>query len=507
LPYGICFTDESYQIGLCENFTASPTSFFSGFLGHIIGSMGDGKFIAYRYASAIASVFTILLPIAYYYRRTQNLINTFIMYCAFMFVAAARYSFIFGWDTFSNLAIVITATLAFEFFYSTKRWLLIAMALTSAVACGCRLPDIVIIPLLSALIAVYPNNRTKKQKISDALVYLVIVVAAFVLLIILFYGSVAEYVNAIQSMTVLNGHGLKYIMKRYYLELDPFSCVLVGQVLIYLLIAFAQRYKSFSRKSVFVCFVVLFGLMYAVWSILRFDYYRHRIGLMISAAWVMTLIFSAIANRESRDKSWLWMFIASAVFAVVPVSGTNTGISKLGTVFTFPFILIALPQFTPRIKAFYKIVFIGVVVSAFFGKLRMNTFEDSGILYCDTTPNLQQLSGLKTTKERAEYIENLCNEIETSKRPIAVIGNRSLLFENIYHLQSKYTEPYFWRNYSDDEYMSALCEQLNKENVPTVISVTESSKEDEYEKLTSILSPLGYSVESKSDNYSVFLKQ
>lgn len=424
-----------------------------------------------------------------------------------MFVAAARYSFIFGWDTFSNLAIVITATLAFEFFYSTKRWLLIAMALTSAVACGCRLPDIVIIPLLSVLIAVYPNNRGIKQKISDALVYLVIVVAAFVLLIILFYGSVAEYVNAIQSMTVLNGHGLKYIMKRYYLELDPFSCVLVGQVLIYLLIAFAQRYKSFSRKSVFVCFVVLFGLMYAVWSILRFDYYRHRIGLMISAAWVMTLIFSAIANRESRDKSWLWMFIASAVFAVVPVSGTNTGISKLGTVFTFPFILIALPQFTPRIKAFYKIVFIGVVVSAFFGKLRMNTFEDSGILYCDTTPNLQQLSGLKTTKERAEYIENLCNEIETAKRPIAVIGNRSLLFENIYHLQSKYTEPYFWRNYSDDEYMSALCEQLNKENVPTVISVTESSKEDEYEKLTRILSPLGYSVESKSDNYSVFLKQ
>jgi hypothetical protein len=176
-------------------------------------------------------------------------------------------------------------------------------------------------------------------------------------------------------------------------------------------------------------------------------------------------------------------------------------------VFTFPFILIALPQFTPRIKAFYKIVFIGVVVSAFFGKLRMNTFEDSGILYSDTTPSLQQLSGLKTTKERAEYIENLCNEIETAKRPIAVIGNRSLLFENIYHLQSEYTEPYFWRNYSDDEYMSALCEQLNKENVPTVISVTESSKEDEYEKLTRILSPLGYSVESKSDNYSVFLKQ
>jgi hypothetical protein len=137
----------------------------------------------------------------------------------------------------------------------------------------------------------------------------------------------------------------------------------------------------------------------------------------------------------------------------------------------------------------------------------MNTFEDSGILYSDTTPSLQQLSGLKTTKERAEYIENLCNEIETAKRPIAVIGNRSLLFENIYHLQSEYTEPYFWRNYSDDEYMSALCEQLNKENVPTVISVTESSKEDEYEKLTRILSPLGYSVESKSDNYSVFLKQ
>lgn len=506
MPYGINFTDEPYQIGLCENYLSAPATVLSGFVGHLINYIANGKFIVFRWATAIITILTTLTPIIYYFRRTKNQDLAILIYSILMLLQASKYSFFFGWDRVSNLALSITMVLAFEYFYSHKKAILILLAVASAIVCGCRLPNVVLIPFVMLLLAVDPNCRDLKQKLLRSTIYLVVASVVFVLMMTLFYGSIGEYMYAINSMAKVNGHGIGFIIMRYISGILPLAKVLVGQVLIYAIICVALKLKQFNHKYILYSLAIALGIMYFYWSYRHLDFYRYRISYMITSSWLLTLFFIYKNCDKQHVMQFVWISAISIVFVLIPISGTNTGLSKLATYTTFPFLLMYIKNYKRTVVVFYVVVFIGVFLSGILAKYRYNTFEDSRILDMDAEPKVAQLCGLKTTAERAKYIEDVCDKINHIKGTATIIGNRSLLFEHLYHLENEYTKQYFWRWYSDNEYVTTECKYLSENEVSTIVSASDSPIENS-SILPKELNRLGYVLSDEGEDYSIYIKK
>jgi hypothetical protein len=233
------------------------------------------------------------------------------------------------------------------------------------------------------------------------------------------------------------------------------------------------------------------------------DFYGYSISYMITSSWILTLFF---IHKNYDTKRFIWISAISIAFTLIPISGTNTGLYKLASITTFPFLLMYLTKYKRSVVSFWGIVFIGVFICGMVSKLRNNTYEDSRILDMDVEPKITQLYGLKTTSERAKYIEDICDKIEHINKNVIVIGNKSLLFEHLYLLGNDCLRPYFWRSYKDDEYVSDVCKYLNENNVSTIISTSDSSI-DESPLLSIELSKLSYVLSYEGEEYTMYIKK
>jgi hypothetical protein len=163
-------------------------------------------------------------------------------------------------------------------------------------------------------------------------------------------------------------------------------------------------------------------------------------------------------------------------------------------------------KYKRQVVGFYVVVFIGILFSGMVALFRNNTYEDSRILDLDAEPKVSQLYGLKTTTERAKYIEEVCDKINHIEGSTTIMGIRSLLFEHLYHLENEYTKPYFWRWYCDKEYVKAECKYLSENDVSTIVS-TSDSPIDISPILPNELNRLRYVLSDEGAGYSIYIKK
>ena len=455
-------------------------SFFSGFLSSIWGNAFGFGLLTMRYYAVTCQLLALLACCAYMYSKIRKpwlcLFITGI--CSFL-TNSSYLCLVFGWDATSTLFIVLTAVVLFLYIDNPLKitWLILAGLLTTCAAFS-RIPNVVIAPIVVAIILAYkPNGFTLKQRISNAAIYVLTVAILSAILICSAYGSFTAYFQKIAEGAVSN-HPFWTIIKIY---LDS-SFRLIFEIAILCLIYSIVRSTNQSNinKYLLAIFVapigVVFFSMYINSQPLQFTTSNLAFFISLLALYYLKIIQQHPLTYFSQhivNPNILKLCIIG-IFVFMPMIGSNTGLYK-----TIPFILFPLFLSFAWKQLNKTIIIFMVIVTTISGIIMMTSlYRDSffapGWRDNSASSNVAQLKGIRTTHEQALVVENLDSIINTNKNAnIILISDYAERFIGYYLKGQKPTYHFHnwnFNNLNDPQFVSATIDSLsNSQNPHTMV--------------------------------------
>ena len=439
---GIECCDEPYQILVAQNYLEAPMSFFSGFLSSIWGNAFGFGVLAMRYHAVTCQLLALLACSAYLYSKIRKpwicLLTTGI--CSFILNGVVFFRMA-GWDATSTLFIALTAVVLFLYIDNPLKitWLILAGILTTCAAFS-RIPNVVIAPIVVAIILAYqPNGLTLKQRISNATIYVLTIAILSAILICSAYGSFGAYLHKITENAIAD-HSLMQIVASYinnYLNL-LFDIALL--CFIYVVIRYIHQVKL--SKSV-VALLLLLGVLFFSIDVKsgNFALWYFNLAFFIS---LIALFF--LKNRQQAPSHRIAQFLTSpirvklcivGIFVFIPVVGSNMGIIKTIPFTLFPLLLsIIWPQLNKTTLTFITVIATTLVIIVAATHYQ-SFFSASGAQNISTSPNVAKLKGVHTTIENANMLENIDSLLNANKDAnIIFLSNTTQRFMG-YYLQGR----------------------------------------------------------------------
>lgn len=456
--------------------------------------MGGGVFgwslISFRYLAATISNITIILGGVYLYKNCQkiNLTLFTVGISAFLLSLLQQKSYLYGWDIFSNLFIVCNLIILLSLYKreSIKKLLLLSFCTSCAILC--RIPNIVILPIIAFLIFISVNVK-KFRYIST---YLLFSITFIILWVILLYGSPIEFISSIEANRI-DSHSFNIIFSYYkqdlIVNLKTYS--MCGSVFIAI---WLTRY--FNTKYILTTLILFIGfltLFYPLFSIRFIDIYNGGINSYLSALFLIVIIYLLIKSRDlskNLSHSLRLILLTLVIFSFLPTIGSNTGIFKALNASIYPLLIATGYKYAGYTIKLFSIIIIGSITLYAPLNKYIVLFQDKWFALTNCGISSPDLRYIWSTSENSEYISNTLSIVQkhlSDNQHILILGDDAnrFMFEYLLRSRTKFSR-HMWSEHLLDNtaYIKELEKYLKTDCNPTQTTILVVKRDDGIKSLT-----------------------
>jgi hypothetical protein len=434
LFFGLDFSDSFYNINNFirignANAEVNPNYFLSSYLGYYWSAIFGTHVLAFRTFNWVLNALLLLSPLLLIQRKDFKYFLVYFVITGIILAPIFGLN-ILGFDSFTNLFVVLSLVLLIRYISNPGTGLLLLLGGLSAVLIACRIPNLLIMPVIGGMLITNASIRNCSFSYigKTILIYLVAALAAFALLVVFYYGSIPLFFDKLIAQLAFEskaGHETSTLLENYFRDFTT--------VLLYAgFIGFIYLINKVNYKNIYVYYlvkalsVVLAFVFY--YKVIKGTYYNWQLVLLLNAfliSYVLIYIFEHL--KEIRTSKTL-VAAGILIFSFIPAFGSDTGLLKTYAVFSlFPFLLICY-----RVK--YRKTYLGLLLVlvpiAVIDKFYV-IYEDDPLRNLTETHAFERIDNIFTTPANVAYVKEVVhafNGLKAENSEVIFYGNNSHLF-------------------------------------------------------------------------------
>ncbi len=391
MRHGVNYQDEPYQMLNALEWRCVPLAPLSAWVGNAWASIFGFTLISMRSLAVDCALASAAAASAWFYVRRQSLSGALALFgfTTAIFALSPWLSYLYGWDCLSTLSLVLLAIALLEYLRHPGIVMAIVIGAILGLASLMRLPNAV-----AALPCVIVVAWTGNRRWSRVGAMLTVAISVTLVLILIMYGSVGEYLAVLRS-NIITGHTFAELLAGYGIGLTEY--LRIGALVAALFAASCLVGRIFAPAVMWTLAAaigVAAGMMIPsefVWP-----------GVVAHAASLWCLVAALIMIRRPGA-----VVFAIASMALVATAGADMGLTK---VMSAPMLALALAYAAPVDLRRFAPALAAVLAMCAVAELRsqsVRSFEDEGYGHTTVLLSSTPLAGVCTTPERAAEIQTL----------------------------------------------------------------------------------------------------
>lgn len=510
--FSLNFADEPYQILNAFEYEKNPQAPLTSCISTIWGGVFGWSLISFRYLAATISNITLILGGGYLYKhcRKINLTLFTVGFSAFLLSLVQQKSYLYGWDIFSNLFIVCNLIILLSFYKRESIKKLILLSLFTSCAILCRIPNVVILPIIAFLIFISTNVRTLRH----ILTYLLFSIVFIFLWVVLLYGNLSEFISSIEANKI-DSHSINAIFNYYIHDLirNIKTYSMCGSVFIAI---WLTKYFKTRRPTTALIFLIGFLTMfYPLFIVRATDAYNGGINSYLSALFLIFLTYLLIKSEDLSKihKQHLRLVLLTlAIFSFIPTMGSNTGVFKALNASIYPLLIAIGYKYAGYSIRFFSIIIIGCIMLYAPLNKRIVLFQDKGVAFTTCKLTHPDLKRIWTTPKNSEYISKSLTLVQkhlSDNQHILILGDDAnrFMFEYLLRSRTKFSR-HMWSEHLLDntDYIKEVEKYLKTDCNPTQTSILVVKRNDGIKSLTEeTLNRFNWKLVDGTDRISIYM--
>lgn len=512
VAYGAFVFDEPYQILNGLNYKCVPFSPLTGFFTGIIGPLIDWQWLSFRYIAIGINALCIVIGGFILFISTKKYWYSLIITssCVLVGTIFPDVQNLYGWDRWTELFLMILIIIVFIYNKHQSIYLICLAGIISSFLILSRLPNICVILPISFYFW-FKKGDLNISKAFRVAFYIVPLIISLFLLIVLLFGSIDGFFEAIKNNSV-DKHGfIEVLSSIFYGFTISFPLVAFWGALYFLL-----NKVSYKVPKIIFLIIVLMSLWLSYYNVLsrHNSYYVGCLYYMASYAFfVISYIFYNNSNYLSSEKIKFLSIIIMIGF--VPIIGSDTGFIKF---LTFPLLPVIFIFMYPHILKIQKIlygIFIVSLLGYSYNGLRNSSFGDVGILGAVETLEYGTLKGIKTTKDKKNKLmsvyKNYSPYVNSKYSNLILRQGIDYTPEYMFLLRNDFLGSRFeYPNSSNSaEYVEWVGNKIKESNKPFAILyfISDLDREDENKSLMYKLLENNFEKTIEKDDFIIFVSK
>ncbi len=478
LHFAFDFVDEPYQIMNAQEPLNVPFAPLSSYFGHFFGKIVGWNQLGFRYFAYVLTQLSICIAGFYLYTHRRKLVEATVVTAAAVFANGfyRTNSWHYTWDSCSFLFLTFSTIIFLSYCYRQTRTKLVTLALVSALSICCRMPNIVIIPIIAITIPLCTESKNLKNKLIDSAVYVCItLLATFLILSILYLpmDGFSGWVDAITTNQISNHHPF-YLMYSFFNGTGVMIIYLAWLVfcIVALKVLTVHRVRPIISLSILVILSLWVG--YADW----FDDYFFTLNEFFEAGLLIVLSYSFLCSNSRKSKI---LFATLAIFSLIPAAGSNTGISKNLALYLVPIIYIFIAD---THRKWHRSIAIAILVFGSLYTVRnyVSPFSNNPTEGYSALASSGKFAGIYDRPTTIQTITDISNDVETLRKhgyeievlnsTISHFGWEYLLDARNEALTHNWDYTLNFDNYNFKQHVENLINKINSQNSKLKIVVT-----------------------------------
>lgn len=402
---GINYSDEPYQIFNALDFRNAPATYLNGMISTLWASVSGHNLLSMRVLMVLAGEAGVLLGGVYIYRRTGCLHFAALVTGVVSLLCNSYH--IYCWGVMSNLSLLVLFYFMMWTVGRPRLYKYILAGVLTAVSALMRLPNAagIVAVMLVLLIDGVLTHRLRRAAAGCCLAAAASVVCYMGVMLAAF-GSVEGFREALTTSLVTN-HNVALLVGSIFntgMASSPLWCVMAaGAAMIYC----ADRFWAGRRA------LVAASAIFALYLLLRlaptvFEAYNTTLRNMENGLFVTGLAWLTVMARRTSDRRLYLAAVATLIFSVLPMAGSNVGFIKMISCSMLPVLAArAFPLCNRRVVAYTATVAAVFVVIYLPVKLFFSVYEDNGLRLARMELPHPLLRGVYTSHYRADDIATL----------------------------------------------------------------------------------------------------
>ncbi|MGM9846395.1 MAG: hypothetical protein ACI31F_00410 [Muribaculaceae bacterium] len=502
--YGLNLADESYQALNSLDYKTSPLAPLTAIWDNLTNTICGYNLLNMRYITWTYNILAILLAGTFLYCKTKRKNLTIVTCAAIVLFSAIDEQFsLIGWDRQTTLLLTIITIQLLTLGKHKIITEILFLAVTSAILILCRAPNVAVMPV-AAVVLLFQKRYPIKLRIMFAALYTATVIVIVYLAIIMMYGSISSYIGYIKS-NIPSDHSF-HTLFRCFLG----NCYNASSTI----------YMTFLSCIISITFIrkTWAKIVFFIVAVLLIDHYNSISGTTVY--WFAILFFAELSSVYSlwREKEYAAMGNVTLLIMLsfVPIAGSNVGFTKY---FIFPAIPLLLALYPCKISSGYKLGLSTAIVPFVWSTLvgaYFHTFQDKGYPDLSVKMDIEPVSGIYTTPERAEYVNTIVQVAEEyAREDIIVIAPRfcRYFFEWKFAYKNDFLRHNWDENdfFNDEEYVKHIAEKIASQKGVSVLYIYRGEgayfrKEQVFDTKMSQLLCNSLSLQYKNEYFAIFTK-
>ena len=499
---GLDFTDTYYWLSI-ESSSSVMTEGFSVVVKLLSDVFGKELYV-YRLFSWFLIVLSLLFPYLLLQKKDKWIYNLHYLFLGLICITSFP---IFNPDSFTIFLFSLGLTFFVKFIQYTNRYVyLVALAVFAAVSVFFRFPNILLFPVMILLLSLMPffTDEKKwriKKVLKNEILFVITYLLVFVCIALMLHGT--EYIEKMQQSFSSGAQGAHSIDSMLSFIQRDFSKIVFYVAFCFLMREFCCYYDTIKivKWKVFIGGAIVLFFVFIIRYNMIVSAYQWQLRLFLCSILLYIMILDVFKTNKN-----LLFYLSIISFAFVSAAGSDTGLAKM-----LPILLCCLPFVLSktRFNVYRNIVTLLLVIVLHLIVLFEfhENFEDIRRPHRATQSiKVDNLKHIKTTQERAVFIENVLAEYYTLKNDstrVVFFGQNAHIFRYLTNEETIYKSSFRMKFSSDFLELENVILEYN----PIVFHTPSYPEEYSYDSntmLDSILSKENYT-EIIKDKYRIFM--
>lgn len=363
---------------------------------------------------------------------------------------------IYGWDTWTLPLVVCSIVVILGYFETKRIWLVVLLGVISALAGLCRIPNFAIVFFVSAIFFFWKGHEyTLRFKTKLVIIYLVASAISTLLLLVLLYGSTANYVNYLHANSIAD-HETMGLINSYITS----SLILFMQgPALFFCCYFVLDKAQYKSQLVFVsiCIALICILCYSC-------LYYHAISFAYESRYILSFVIVIILAIYSFNRHTFQTLLAITLLSCIPFIGSNTGVGKFVALPLIPILYILIRYYLNRTMVIFSILsYMAVILSSYYG-VRHTSSMDVGLTEANYEVTLGLAKGIKTVDAKGRTMDAIASDAVqyNNYEKIVLRNDTSYVYEYILQSYNNYLRYKFHGGDDNDaQYVAWVENEIN----------------------------------------------
>jgi hypothetical protein len=190
----------------------------------------------------------------------------------------------------------------------------------------------------------------------------------------------------------------------------------------------------------------------------------------------LSALLYGFAKRHAYDNPEVCILWGILFFSVIPIAGSDTGVSKIAALFFMPVLILRYwRDFNIGLRWATVAVVMALLMCMPIQRLKLQ-YEDRSIARTLSVISHPYLKGVHTSALRKEFVESMMREVSALQGPYVFVGKVRHLFDYLFNQSGGYSSN-FWSNLENADYISDLERHIDSHPIEAIFIVSHYPEE------------------------------